>query len=159
VRAQLLEAYRVLRLDHQLEFAMYKLSVDDKTFAGLSLLALSNVAEQLAGATLALAKLKLVLALGCAIVRLFVPFEWAPIAGVSLAMTGVAVRVWRDGFAVEAERERYQELSHQLASLTARWESADDDEQRFRVAEEVERAALEELRTFIRSHEQAQFLF
>ena len=98
VRAQLLEAYRVLRLNHQREFAMYKLSADDKTFAGLSLLALSGLTEQLAGATL-------VLALGCSIAGLF-KIDWAPIAGASLAMTGVAVRVWRDGLSLESERER-----------------------------------------------------
>lgn len=152
VRAQLLEAYRVLRLDHQRDFAIYKLSVDDRTFAGLSLLALSRLSDQLAGATL-------VLALGCSIARLFIPFDWAPIAGASLAMTGVAVRVWRDGLALDSERERYQEMAHELELLTDRWNQAESDEQRFRVAEEVERAALEELRTFIRSQEQAQFLF
>lgn len=151
-RAQLLDAYRVLRLDHQRDFAMYKISADDKTFAGLSLVALSSLTELLAGTTL-------VLALGCSIARLFIPFDWAPIAAVSLAMTGVAVRVWRDGFSLESERERYQETRHELELLTARWENAESDERRFQIAEELERAALEELRSFIRSHEQAQYLF
>jgi hypothetical protein len=152
LRAQLLDAYRVLRLDHQRGFAMHKLSADDKTFAGLSLLALSNITSLLAGTTL-------VLALACALARLFVPFAWAPIAGISLAVTGVAVRAWRDGFSLEQEEERYQEMVHELELLTARWEEAGTEELRFRVAEEVEQAALEELRAFIRSHERAQFLF
>ena len=74
-------------------------------------------------------------------------------------MTGVAVRAWRDGMSLEPEREQYQEMLHELELLTARWENAIDDEQRFRIAEEVERAALEELRSFIRAHDRAQFLF
>ena len=152
LRTQLLDAYRVLRLDHQRGFAMYKLSADEKTFAGLSLLALSNITNRLAGATL-------VLALACSLARLFVPFAWAPIAGVSLAVTGVAVRAWRDGLGLEQEKERYQEMLHELELLTARWEDAATEELRFRVAEEVEQAALEELRAFIRLHERAQFLF
>jgi hypothetical protein len=75
-RSQLLDAYRVLRLDHQRDFAMYKLSADDKTFAGLPLVALSSLTELLAGTTL-------VLALVCAVARLFIPFAWAPIVAVS----------------------------------------------------------------------------
>ena len=151
MRTQLLDAYRALRLDHQRDFAVYKLSAEDKTFACLSLGALSTLTEQLAGTTL-------VLALTCSVARLFVEFAWSPMAAVSLAMTGVAVRAWRDGFALEPERERYQEMVHELELLTARWENTVDDEQRFRIAEEVERAGLEELRSFIRSHERAQFL-
>jgi hypothetical protein len=76
-----------------------------------------------------------------------------------LAVTGVAIRVWRDGFSLDSERERYQEMHHELELLTDRWKTAANDDDRFRVAEEVERAALEELRSFIRAHEQAQFLF
>jgi hypothetical protein len=68
-------------------------------------------------------------------------------------------RTWRDGFALEAEHERYQEMLHELELLTARWEIAENDKQRWRIAEELDRAGLEELRSFIRSHEQAQFLF
>lgn len=150
-RLQMLSAYRALRLDHQREFAVYKLSADDRTFAGLSLGALGALTEHLAAVTL-------VLALTCSITRLFVAFAWSPTAAVSLAVTGVAVRAWRDGFALEPERERYQEMLHELELLTTRWESAEDDERRFHIAEEVERAGLEELRSFIRTHERAQFL-
>ena len=152
MRAQLLDAYRALRLDHQRDFAVYKLSAEDKTFGGISLRLLSSVTEHLAGTTL-------VLALACSVARLFVPFAWSPMAAVSLAITGVAVRAWRDGFALGPEHERYQEMLHVLELLAARWENAESEEQRFRIAEELEAAALEELRSFIRSHEQAQFLF
>jgi len=151
-RAQLLDSYRALRLDHQREFVVYKLSSEDSTFAGISLISLTWLAEFLAGMTLALA-------LGCAIARLFVSFEWSPILGLCLALVGVAVRAWRDGFALEAEHEGYQEMLHNLELLSARWQTAETSEQRWRVAEELERAALEELRSFIRSHEKAQFLF
>jgi hypothetical protein len=152
VRAQLLDAYRALRLDHQRDFAIYKLSTEDRTFAGLSLSALSTFTDQLAGTTL-------ILALAFSVARLVVVFAWSPMAAVSLAITGVAVRAWRDGLALESERERYHEMLHVLELLTVRWESAESEEQRFLIAEEVERAGVEELRFFIRSHERAQFLF
>jgi hypothetical protein len=151
-RAQLLDAYRTLRLDHQREFAVHKLSTEDKTFAGLSLEALSTLTELVAGTSL-------LLALVFAAARLMVTYAWAPVAALSLAVVGVAIRTWRDGIALESERERYHEMLYVLELLTERWEGAETDEQRFRTAEEIERASVEELRSFIRSHEQAQFLF
>lgn len=153
IRTELLQAYRVLRLDHQIEFAKWKLSVDDQTFLGMSSIALVQVTELLAGTTL-------LVALGISVAHLFFPIEWAPFTAVSLAIIGVAVRTWRDGLALVDERERYQEMHHRLELLIARWDLAgENDERRFQVAEEVEQLALEELRGFIRSHDRAQFLF
>jgi hypothetical protein len=151
-RSQLLEAYRVLRLDHQLEFAVWKLSTDDETFLGTSSLALVRLADQLAGTTL-------LIALALSATRLFIPLEWVPFAAVSLAIVGVSVRAWRDGMALGEERERYQEMRHRLELIVARWRAATSDERRFQVAEEVEQSALEELRSFIRFQDRAQFLF
>jgi hypothetical protein len=150
-RKQLLEAYRVLRLEHQLYFAHWKLSPADTTFLGLSSLALVGLSDLLAGATL-------LVALGISATRLLLPFEWASVAAVSLAIFGVGVRTWRDGLALGDERERYQEMRHRLQLVIDRWNTASTDERRFLAAEEVEQAALEELRGFIRSHERAQFL-
>lgn len=149
---ELIDAYRRLRLDHQIEFAEYKLSPDDRTFLGLSLEALVSTTNQLAGAAL-------VLALGCSIARLFQPLSWVSFAAIALAVVGVAVRAWRDGLSLREERERYDEMRHRLGLLRARWHSAANDGERFTIAEEVEQAAAEELRSFIHSHMTAQFLF
>jgi hypothetical protein len=152
-RAQLLEAYKRLRLDHQFEFAGYKLSEDDKTFMGLSLNALMSGAELLAGASL-------VLALGCSLARLINPaLDWTSFAGVGLAVVGVAVRAWRDGLSLREEQQRYEEMRHRLGILRARWDAAADDDARFSIAEELEQTAAEELRSFVQSHMTAQFLF
>jgi hypothetical protein len=150
-RKQLLEAYRVLRLEHQLYFAAWKLSPADKTFLGLSSLALVGLTDLLAGATLLFALL-------ISVARLLLPFDWASVAALSLAIVGVGVRTWRDGLALGDERERYQEMHHRLQLVIARWDAASTDERRFLAAEEVEQAAVEELRGFIRTHERAQFL-
>jgi hypothetical protein len=151
LRAELLEAYQVLRLEHQRLFAIHKLSPDDRTFLGLSLSALAQIAEHVASATL-------VLALAVSVARLIVPFDWAPFAALSLAVAGVAVRTWRDGVALHQEHDRYHEMLHELELFTARWASAVADDQRLEIAGDVEHAALDECRTFIRSHERAQFV-
>lgn len=152
VRQQLLDAYRALRLDHQLEYAIYKLSPDDKTLARLSLRLLVGATDLLAGTTL-------VCALGCSILQLTTPQTWMPLAGVLLAIGGVAVRAWRDGLALGEEQEHYQEMRQRLEVLRERWRKAAADEERLKIAMEVEQFALEELRSFIRTHETAQFLF
>jgi hypothetical protein len=151
-RLHLLQAYRILRLDHQLDFAVWKLSLDDKTFLGISSLGLVRLTDHLASTTL-------LIALALSVTRLFSPLEWVPFAAVSLAIMGVGVRAWRDGMALGEERERYQEMRHRLELIIARWEAATSDERRFHLAEEVEQLALEELRAFVRSHDRAQFLF
>jgi hypothetical protein len=149
---EIIDAYRRLRLDHQIEFAEYKLSPDDRTFMRLSLEALVSITNQLAGAAL-------VLALGCSIARLFQPLPWVSFAAVALAVVGVAIRAWRDGLSLREERERYDEIRHRLGLLRERWHSAANDGARFTIAVEVEQAAAEELRSFIHCHMTAQFLF
>jgi hypothetical protein len=149
---ELLEVYYVLRLNHQLEYTVYKLSVEDRTFLRLSIDLLTRQTDYLAAATL-------FLAMGFSVVQLITSVAWMPAGGVSLAILGVAVRAWRDGFALNEEKERYQDIRHRLERLVARWNNAANDMERFKVAEDVESLAAEELRAFIRTHERAQFLF
>jgi hypothetical protein len=150
--AELVDAYRQLRLDHQIDYIVYKLSAEDQTFLGLSNRILVEVTDRLAGFTL-------VGALLFSLTRLFAPMEIAGFVGILLATCGVAVRAWRDGMALSDERERYQEMRHHLEILRTRWEAAPNDVGRFHIAQEVEQAAVEELRSFLRSNERAQFLF
>lgn len=150
-RSQLVEAYGELRLLHQLDFAVYKLSVDDRTFLGVSGRGLVVVTDQLAAVTL-------LLALGCSIAQMIRPEGVLSFAAVALAISGVAIRSWRDGLSLGEERERYHELRHRMDLLHARWEAAADDGSRFALAGEVEQAGVEELRSFLRAHERAQFV-
>ena len=117
LRRECLDAYRALRVNHQFNYATYKLSVDDKTFAGLSGQLLVKACDLLAGLTLLCAMI-------CAAVRLFIPLEWAPYAGVSLAIAGVAVRAWRDGLAISEDRDNYQEMQHSFEMLLSRWDAS-----------------------------------
>ena len=151
VAAQLASAYYHFRLDHQINYAVYKLSVDDRTFAGVS-------GELLVKGTDMLAASSLVVALVVSVVQLFHALPYGGFASVGLAIFGVAVRAWRDGMALDEERERYQDMRQRLQSLAARWADAPNDPTRLRLAEEVERAGLEELRSFVRQHGKAQFL-
>jgi len=149
---EILGAYYVLRLNHQLEYAVYKLSVEDKTFLNISIDLLTRQTDYLAAATL-------ISAMVFSGVQIIVSVNWMPVTSISLAILGVAVRSWRDGLALGEDKERYQDMRYRLERLAARWSNAADDVERFKVAEDVESLATEELRAFIRTHERAQFLF
>jgi hypothetical protein len=160
IRRELLHAYKVLRLDHQIEFAAYKLSEDDVTFLGLSSKALRAATDVLASFTLVAAILTSAVSAILGLIEAPVqPWHaWLPLASTLLVLAGVSVRVWRDGLALGEERERYEEMQHRLLLLNERWTHAASDEERFAVAADLEQAALEELRSFIRAHRQAQFV-
>lgn len=151
-RAELLEAYQQLRLDHQLDFAFYKLSPDDNTILGLSNRLLVQLTQGAAGLTL-------FFALVVALLPLFNIAHGLGWVAVMLAIAGVAVRAWRDGLLLGEERERYLEVRHRLELLQDRWRAAPNDDARFALGRELEQAALRELRQFLRQQEQAQFLF
>jgi hypothetical protein len=149
---QLFEAYSTLRIAHQLEFAVYKLSPDDSTFLGISLIALLSGANFLAASTLAVA---LVLTLA----GVLWPSALLPLLVSVLAIFGVAVRAWRDGLALKQEQEHYEDMKHRFETLKLRWLEAPDDSSRLRLSPDVEQAVLEELRSFLRIYEDARFVF
>jgi hypothetical protein len=162
-RKQLLEAYEQLRLKHQIDFAVYKLSSEDRTFALCSNRVLVLVTDAFAALTLIVALVCSTLPLleNVASARAVIEEHAATlaIASVLCAILGVAVRAWRDGLSLGEERERYQEVLHRLELVQELWRSAPDDDARFALSRELEQAALRELRVFLREHERAQFLF
>jgi len=97
-KQQLLEAFKVLRIDHQLDYAAYKISADDNTFLGLSITAWIGLTELLAGTSL-------FLALAFSVTQIFHNEEWMSLVAVLLAIVGVGVRAWRDGMSLIQERE------------------------------------------------------
>ena len=149
---QLLQAFKVLRIDHQLDYSAYKISADDKTFLGLSITAWIGLTELLAGASL-------FLALAFSVTQIFHREAWMSLAAVLLAIVGVGVRAWRDGMGLIQERESYDEMHHRLEILEDRWRQAKTDDQLAELMEQVDEIALEELRTFLAAHDRAQFLF
>lgn len=145
------DAYFQLRLEHQINFAVYKLGDSDRTFAWVPLRKLKEWSDFLAAATLFFSML--VVSVGI-VIKLG---GWVPIVTLALAVLGVGVRTWRDGLAVNDELERYGEMRHRLELLKARWEHG-DDEDKLQVAEDIEQAGIAELRAFLRVHKKAQFL-
>jgi hypothetical protein len=155
LRRQVLSAYYALRLRHQLDYATHKMSVDDQTFVGQSGEFLCVATDKIAAFTLVGSLLLALLS-----TSLFLVEARRLAAGtLLLALCGVAVRAWRDGLAIGKDQERYADYRCKLEHLSTRWDSVKCDSERLALAREVEDASSDELRSFLRTHESAQFLF
>lgn len=146
------DSYYELRLLYQHNYMAYKLSDDAKSLFGMSPKMLTWVTDVLAAGTLMFA-----LVLSC--VQLFIEVPWAPFVSLMLVIAGVGVRAWRDGLALTEEFESFEEAFQRLSLLEARWKASSDVRAKIDIAFEVETAALEELRAFLRKNMRAQFLF
>jgi len=156
IDCNVLEAFAELRLKHQLRYVTYKLSPDDQTFAGLSMALLDSASNTIAAWTLTGSVL---LAIASAIVPAFVDGRGAIAAAtLVLIVLAAAIRAWRGGFGIERQTENYRDYERLLTQLQTRWNSGSDT-QKIAIAYEVESAAHEELRGFLRIHDEAQFIF
>lgn len=147
-----LDAYYELRIRHQLEFFSWKVGIDGKSFAGLSNLTLIKFVDLIAS-------FSLVASLLLGTLSLLVEIQWSGEISVLMLIIGVAIRAWSAGLGIKQEHELYGDLRTRFLRLQDKWHSTSDPAQRLSVALEAEQAAAEELRSFLRIHEPATFIF
>lgn len=70
----------------------------------------------------------------------------------------VATRGVLDGLAVREEVQRYTDYAGEVRYLLTRFEASHDRDERLRIMRDMERAAVEELKGFLRSHSEARFV-
>jgi hypothetical protein len=70
----------------------------------------------------------------------------------------VATRGVLDGLAVREEIQRYSDYSGEVRYLLTKFEASRDPEERMRLMQDMERAAVEELKGFLRAHSEAKFI-
>lgn len=147
-----LDAYYELRIRHQLEFFSWKVGIDGKCFAGLSNLTLIKFVDLIAS-------FSLVASLLLGTLSLIIEIPWAGEISVLMLIIGVSIRAWSSGLGIKQEHELYGDLRTRFLRLQDKWHSTTDPDQRLSVALEAEQAAAEELRSFLRIHEPATFIF
>jgi len=70
----------------------------------------------------------------------------------------VATRGVLDGLAVREESQRYSDYVGEVRYLLTKFEASHDSEERLRLMQDMERAAVEELKSFLRAHTEAKFI-
>ena len=157
------QAYEKLRFDHQYSYALHKLRRADDTPIWRFL---RWPAIRQASTLSALASVGLSAALVCSAALIYAhafrsgnhlepTFRMGAIVA---ALVGLALRTLQEGLAPEEETERYNDYRARIAQLRERFQGTNDQNQRLRIMEDLERAAFDELRGFLRTHRRARFL-
>ena len=156
-------AYKDLRLKHQAHYVAYKLQRStDKPLWRLSSwppIVLQQRIETIASFCL----------IGSLLLSIFITLghfiEWPIVRNLAISSTvillmilNVATRAIQDGLAAPEEVQRYNEYSGKIHYLLARFEASQDDQEKLQVMEDMERAAFEELKGFLRAHARARFI-
>lgn len=157
------QAYEQLRFDHQYSHAMHKLRRADDTPIWHFL---KWPAIRQASTLSALASIGLGAALVCSVVLIYAHASKTGhhleptfrMGAIVAALVGLALRTVQEGLAPEEEIERYNDYRARIAQLRERFQETKDQNQRLRIMEDLERAAFDELRGFLRTHRRARFL-
>ena len=156
-------AYRALRLKHQADYAAHKLQIATNVpFWKPHKWPINLLKSRLTAVVSACLLLALAVS-GYIVVGHF--GEW-PLAH-SVALPGfilcllvmnVATRAVLDGLAVREESQRYADYAGEVRYLLTKFEASHDSGEKLRLMQEMERAAVEELKSFLRAHSEARFV-
>ena len=163
VLPHIFQAYEQLRLNHQYSYAVYKLRrADDKPIWRF----LKWPAIRQASVLSNMSSVGLTVALVCSAVLICthafgIGADIEPafrMGAIVSALVGLALRTLQEGLAPEKEIERYNDYRGRIAQLRNRFQETRDQNELLHIMEELERAAFDELRGFLRTHQHAKFL-
>jgi hypothetical protein len=157
----LFEAYRELRILHQISYADYKLHDDHRIFSAMSrrqlvTLGALNVAwivllivihvSVVAGVVLPIPFLRTFATGGIAIVIIWI------------ALAALATRAVEGGLQPEREVERYQQYRSAVRAILERYDAAPTQTAKREIMGEMERASFDEMRNFLITAERSTFV-
>ena len=156
VPAHLFEAYRTLRITHQLQFASYKLGEEDAFLPSLPRQQAQLFSRIAMVAVLAI--LALHFGIGAAILwqRGDIGTVLTSVA-IMVAIFALAVRTLEEGFKPEREVERYRHYYLSVCAISDDFDAASPRE-KLRVMEQMERLTSDEMCDFLETHAQARFV-
>ena len=155
---RLFSAYRVLRLEHQLQYADYKLRPDERFFSTSCVrqLAILRDVSLVLIFVVFVAHLAEVLSSG---VWSDLPNTWVHVLIIWPVILLLAVRAIEDGLQPGREVERYARYRSSMSSLLSRFnKAAENPEERIRLMLETERTVYQEMRGFLRTNHEARYV-
>ena len=81
-----------------------------------------------------------------------------PVLIIIFLILNVAARAVQDGLAAPEELQRYNDYAGKIQYLRQRFETEHSQREKLELMVEMERAALEELKGFLRAHSEARFI-
>jgi hypothetical protein len=162
VLEKIFKAYRSMRFRHQDNYATHKL--DTQTDKPLRILQwpAALLQERMQG----MASFCLLGSLACSMIIVvghlfhieFANSIWLPAAIIVFLILNVAARAVQDGLGAPEELQRYNDYAGKIHYLLERFDASHDPAEKLELMAEMERAALEELKGFLRTHFEARFV-
>jgi hypothetical protein len=155
-------AYKATRFKHQANYAAHKL----ERSTDYPLRILKWPAAVLQERMQLFASMCLVLSLVCSLLTVIGHVaKWEissgpilPVATIVLLILNVAARAVQDGLAAPEELQRYNDYAGKIEYLRRRFDVEHSPEEKIKLMVEMERAALEELKGFLRAHFESRFI-
>src|SRR5262249_38676772 len=155
------DAYRELRIMHQLDYANYKLQDDYRIISTMPRRQLAVIS----GTVFALILLIVVMHVGILVSALFPNSMFAAfhlpeatVVIIWLALAALATRAVEQGLQPEREIERYQQYRSGVRVILERYDNAVSQNEKIGVMREMERLAFEEMRNFLITNERSRFV-
>jgi hypothetical protein len=155
------DAYRELRITHQLDYTNYKLQDDYRIISAMPRRQLAVIS----GAGFALIVLLVVVHVGILAGALFPSSMFAAVHSTDaavviiwLALAALAIRAVEQGLQPEREVERYQQYRSGIRAILERYDNAASQNAKVEIMREMERLAFEEMRNFLVTNERSHFV-
>lgn len=155
------DAYRELRIVHQLDCANYKLQDDYRIISAMPRRQMAVIY----GLVFALIVLLVVVHVGILAGALFPSSIFAALHSpeatvfiIWLALAALALRAIEQGLQPEREIERYQQYRSGVRAILDRYDNAASQDEKIEIMREMERLAFEEMHNFLITNERSRFV-
>lgn len=155
-------AYKSIRFRHQSNYASHKLQKQTNKPFGILKWPAAMLQERMqnwaAFCLLGSLVCSLLVVVGHVAKLEFLHHIGLPVAIIGFLVLTVAARAVQDGLAAPEELQRYNDYAGKIRYLLGRFDGTRDPAERLELMAEMERAALEELKGFLRAHTEARFV-
>jgi len=153
-----LEAMAHLRINHQIDFAEYKLSSDEKLFSTLPFRQIRIIDGAALGCVLLLLSLDVLVLAGVAAGAAPPLLTLAHVGAISFAIIALALRTLEEGLQPHREVERYRQYGSALRIIRDRFQTAATANEKMLALKGLEDLTYWEMVSFLKSNDEARFV-
>ena len=153
-----LEALSHLRINHQIDFAEYKLSSDEKLFSVLPFRQIKVLDTAAFACVLILLILDVLVLIGAAAILPAPLLPWVHGWAISFAIVALAVRTLEEGLQPHREVERYRQYGSALRLIRNRFQQASNPRDKLQALKDLEDLSYWEMVSFLKSSDESRFV-
>jgi hypothetical protein len=155
------DAYREMRILHQLDYANYKLQDDHRMISAMPRRQLAVISQIVLASIILLVMMDVGVLVGALLPSsIFAGFHSAAaiVFVIWLAFAALAIRALEQGLQPEREIERYQQYRSSVRAILERYDDAPSQNAKIEIMREMERLSFDEMRNFLITNERSSFV-